>query len=265
MSADADSMTFDLHVHTMASYDSVSDPRRVLQHAKRAGLSGLAITDHDTVRLAIRSVPIARDLGLLLIPGTEIKTDVEDVLALFVEEDVRANTFVEVIEEIHAQGGLALLAHPFRHGGRAEEAHASLVDLVEGQNARYGWHRGYKSNARARGLARSVGRPLSAGSDAHTYAEIGRARLRVPHCSNLEEVRKRLLDGSATVEGTESGPGREVLGQLVKSVKLRRLDVFGMTIARALIITSLRLRGLMHEEGAYERAVGRLRDQYRSI
>ena len=45
-------MKYDLHVHTSFS-DGKYDPKDVVRQAIEKGLSGLAITDHDTVSESI--------------------------------------------------------------------------------------------------------------------------------------------------------------------------------------------------------------------
>lgn len=67
-------MKADLHVHTTAS-DGRLSPAEVIREAAQAGLSHIAITDHDTVDgiLELGSTPLIA--GLNLIPGIEFSTD----------------------------------------------------------------------------------------------------------------------------------------------------------------------------------------------
>lgn len=69
-------MKYDLHVHTNAS-DGVLSPGEVLIKAHEAGLSGIAITDHDTVGALAEAQELARNLGsdFKLIPGIEMNTE----------------------------------------------------------------------------------------------------------------------------------------------------------------------------------------------
>ncbi|MFM8717070.1 MAG: PHP domain-containing protein, partial [Spartobacteria bacterium] len=39
---------FDLHTHTFFSKDACNSPEEMIEAARRRGLSGIAITDHDT-------------------------------------------------------------------------------------------------------------------------------------------------------------------------------------------------------------------------
>jgi hypothetical protein len=61
----------DLHLHTRHS-DGMHPPASVVRMAARAGLTTLAITDHDTVSGLPEAQAAAETLGLRLIPGVEI-------------------------------------------------------------------------------------------------------------------------------------------------------------------------------------------------
>lgn len=60
----------DLHTHTIYS-DGRATPEEIIDHALGLGLRALAITDHNNGRGAREGEPIARERGLLLIPGVE--------------------------------------------------------------------------------------------------------------------------------------------------------------------------------------------------
>ncbi len=63
--------TADLHTHTHYS-DGTDSPRRVVELAKAAGLSALAITDHDILDGYPEARTVAQELGIELIPGLEM-------------------------------------------------------------------------------------------------------------------------------------------------------------------------------------------------
>lgn len=63
----------DMHCHTTAS-DGTFTPRELLLEAKRVGLQGLSITDHDTIDAYQEALPIAEEIGIELIPGIEFST-----------------------------------------------------------------------------------------------------------------------------------------------------------------------------------------------
>ena len=63
----------DLHIHTTAS-DGTSSPEEVVALAAGAGLSAIAITDHDTVSGYEAAAGAAEKAGIEVIPGIEIST-----------------------------------------------------------------------------------------------------------------------------------------------------------------------------------------------
>jgi predicted metal-dependent phosphoesterase TrpH len=166
----------DLHCHTNASFDSLSDPRAVVRAAASRGLTHLAITDHDRIDGALRARDAAPQ-GLQVIVGEEIRTADGDLIALFLEQTVEPHRPVrETIEAVRAQGGLVGIPHPFDRfrGSMLKdprlEAMAQLVDWVETHNARVV---GGSGNERAQQFAREMGLPGVAVSDAHSVLEVG--------------------------------------------------------------------------------------------
>jgi predicted metal-dependent phosphoesterase TrpH len=173
----------DLHCHSTASFDSLNSPGTLVKTARRFGLTHLAITDHERIDGALR----ARDLAavevdgvpLTIIVGEEVRTADGDMLGLFLERAVPPGlSATETAAQIHAQGGLVGLPHPFdRFRGSsgkmaAAEALAELVrevDFIEAYNARAVGG----ANAQAAELAVAQGLPRVASSDAHSPFEIG--------------------------------------------------------------------------------------------
>ncbi|MDR4479163.1 MAG: PHP domain-containing protein [Nitrospira sp.] len=63
----------DLHLHTTHSDGSFST-REVMAFAKQAGLTALAITDHDIVEGIPEAAAIGAELGIEVVPGVEISS-----------------------------------------------------------------------------------------------------------------------------------------------------------------------------------------------
>jgi hypothetical protein len=193
---------YDLHVHTRHSYDAFQSPVRVVSVARRRGLDGVAITDHDAFEGAREAERLAE--GIQVIKGMEIRTrDYDDLLALFVDEPVRARSFADAVAEIHDRGGLAILPHPYRKFDAVPDRVLKLVDAVEGLNARSKpqW------NDEAADLAVTRGLVATAGSDAHTSFEVGKARTHVPGSDGdltASELKRAIERGDVAVRGDES-------------------------------------------------------------
>lgn len=84
----------DLHIHTNHS-DSTLSPEEVVANADEKGLSGIAICDHDSIDGVEPCRLKAEALGIEVIPGIEITTEIEDaeihILGYFV--DTKAGWF----------------------------------------------------------------------------------------------------------------------------------------------------------------------------
>jgi 3',5'-nucleoside bisphosphate phosphatase len=60
----------DLHCHTNCS-DGSASPEEIISLAIQAGLSGLSITDHDSIHAYSTALPVAKALSFLLLSGVE--------------------------------------------------------------------------------------------------------------------------------------------------------------------------------------------------
>ncbi len=95
--------TIDLHVHSNCSDGSMS-PEELMRHAKAAGLSALALTDHDTVDGLERAQKEAQAIGLEFIPGIELSvvSDGEThIVGLYV--DPKEPRFAAALERIREE------------------------------------------------------------------------------------------------------------------------------------------------------------------
>jgi len=196
-------MRMDLHMHTGASWDCLSDPEAVLERALSLGFDRIAITDHDRLDVALR---MAEKYPDQVIAGEEVKTAEKiDVIGLYLTEVIPKGTPArETIERIRAQGGIPYLPHPYAGGkgggGKYADELAPLVDIVEVFNARV--HPG-RLNAPAQDLAERHGKLRGAGSDAHTVFELGGASVTVPEHPNDPAAFLTAM-ASAVVDGTTS-------------------------------------------------------------
>lgn len=167
----------DLHCHSSGSFDSLADPAAIVRAAAARGLTHIAITDHEKIDGALRARDAAPP-GLTVIVGQECRSADGDLVCLFLERSVAPDRpALQTIAEVHGQGGLVGIAHPFdsfrNSTGRAEqvEALASQADWIEAYNARVIGG----GNDRAQAFAREMNLPGVAVSDAHTVLEVGDA------------------------------------------------------------------------------------------
>lgn len=80
----------DLHTHTFYS-DGFYSPVELVSKAKERGLDTISITDHDNLAGIMEAAEAGKKIGVEVIPGLEISTDVNDkeihILAYFFEPD----------------------------------------------------------------------------------------------------------------------------------------------------------------------------------
>lgn len=182
-------LSVDLHTHTLYSKDSLTSLDAMIAAVKRAGLSAVAITDHNQIEGALR----LRDRAPFpVIVGEEILTAEGEIIGLFLRERVPPRLSPEeTIEAIRRQGGLVYLPHPVDLVRRSTILPAALervieqADAVEVINARV---MSAARNDEARLLAERYGLAQGAGSDAHTPSEVGTAYVRIPACDLTDPV-----------------------------------------------------------------------------
>lgn len=174
---------FDLHIHSWYSPDAVNPPEVLIAAARAAGLSGIAITDHDSCEvheyLLEQGLERADGLpvdGFLVLPGIEVSTADGHLLCIGTTlPPLRHHPAIEVFAEIMKRGGIAIPAHPY-DGWRAGISEAILdqlpLEAIEIFNAAV-TSRSY--NEEARSYAERRGIVGTAGSDAHHANAVGTA------------------------------------------------------------------------------------------
>ena len=189
-----DMIRIDCHCHTISSWDAMTDHAGLVRDALAAGLDALIVTDHGTLDGLHRLREI--DTPLRIVPGVEIQTADGELLAYFLEElPPPGKDAAWTIAFIHDHGGLAVLPHPFAvtAHARVKPPHlwtaAAHVDAIEGLNARGEWP---GADAKARELAARLGKPLTAGSDAHLPKCVGRAYLEMPDFDDAADFAAKL-------------------------------------------------------------------------
>lgn len=220
-------MILDLHIHSKYSFDSIMDPKKIIKVAKKRGLNGVAITDHNTIKGGLEAKKINEDPDFLVIVGSEISTEAGDITGLFLKEEIRSRNSREVIEEIKKQGGIVVLPHPYR-GHKLNVELINKVDLIEGFNARSS----KVENEKSGNLAEKYDKPAVAGSDAHFASEIGLGKTII---SSEEGIKRDILNGRTKLEVSQSPAYLQSLSQTIKSIKMKEyrrvpVQLFWLTI-----------------------------------
>ena len=194
----------DLHVHTEYSPDAFTSIKEAIYVAKKRGLDGIAITDHNTIAGVKEAQKIAKELDFLIIPGEEISTKEGHVLALGINKRIKPGlTAKETIDKIHKQKGLAIAAHPYgvilhHHSVRdlIKELNFDAVEVFNSTNI--------IENKKAIEVARELNLVQVAGSDAHISSEIGRAYT-IADCNlNVKSFLAKIKQGNVLWIGKRS-------------------------------------------------------------
>lgn len=94
----------DMHTHSTAS-DGVYSPSQLIDYAIQKGLSGIAITDHDTVDGIEEAIEQADTYdNFILIPGVELSTEYkgDEVHILGYMIDYKADSLLSVLEYLQS-------------------------------------------------------------------------------------------------------------------------------------------------------------------
>ena len=168
-------MKKDMHVHSKYSSDGMMEVKDILRIAKKRGLDGVAITDHNTIKGGLKALELSQNYGLEVSVGAEIMTDYGEVIGYHLNEEIESYEFYDVIDEIKKQGGVVCIPHPFdslrMSSVDSEKVYFQFKDKID-----YLEVNGRSLppfNNKARKFAEEHGFPLVGGSDAHLPSEIG--------------------------------------------------------------------------------------------
>ena len=156
----------------------------------------VAVTDHDSVRGCRATVELASAYpDILIIPGVEISTDQGDVVVLGTYElPPKPWTPEAVADFARSVGGVSIVAHPFRTYGMGERARKYKVDAIEVLNG----GSSKDANDQAKEMAKSLGLPGTAGSDAHQVSELFCVYSKVEASLDVDEVLKAIKKGAVS-------------------------------------------------------------------
>ncbi len=196
----------DLHMHTDHSGDCATPVEVLLATAHEQGLGAIAVTDHNEISGALEARAQAAQTEaarrVKVIVAEEIKTAEQgEVIGLFIEEKIpRGLSLKETVDEIHRQGGLVYVPHPFdrMHSVPDYENLLSIlddVDAIEIFNPRVAIS---AFNDEAARFAAKYRIPSGAGSDSHVAQGLG-------------SVRNRMRDFDGPVEFLQSLRDAEIL------------------------------------------------------
>lgn len=185
-------MLIDMHLHQdRHSFDSHVSLEDIIDEAKRKGLDGICITDHDDLGLReIVSDFYTEDLKIFV--GVEILTTQGDILVIGLDKvPDKMLTPTELLHLGKEQGAVAISAHPYRKNNRGLEDNIyhhhrdadyplTGVEVCNGSTPKH-------LNAQAGETAEKCNLAMTAGSDAHFKERVGLMATYFPYDIETEE------------------------------------------------------------------------------
>ena len=188
----------DLHLHTTYSDDSSIQPKMLVEKlAAHDFIKVAAVTDHDTISgcNAIRQLAASYP-DILIIPGVEISTPNGDIVLLGAEEmPPQPWTVDSVVDFAKETACVSIVVHPYREWGMGDLAREYQLDAVEVLNGASP----SSANKLARDLAKMMGLPGVAGSDAHQPAELCTVYTEIRASLDVDEILKAVKKGLVKV------------------------------------------------------------------
>ena len=181
-------MIIDIHTHTYpGSDDSFLTPEQLVAEAKRLGLDGVCITEHDGFWAAEDIDRLSRTFDFPIFPGCEVTTEDGHLLVYGLRKYIfgmHRSSFVKRL--VDEAGGAIVVAHPYRRTFRPDESETpegydrmldracrndafSLSDAVEVLNGRGS----ERENEFSHRIADRLGMQGTGASDAHRLGDLG--------------------------------------------------------------------------------------------
>lgn len=174
-------MKLDFHLHT------AEDPEDYLEHsaeellhrAHALGFHALAITLHGRVLDDPALFAAARELGIRLIPGAELRLDGADVVVVNLSpaeaRELRSLHDLYAFRQRRGGSALVIAPHPyFVLGGSMGRRLVEYIELFDAIEISHFHTRWFDRNRPAAAVAERFQKPLIATSDAHRLCGFGR-------------------------------------------------------------------------------------------
>ena len=200
-------MLLDMHMHIWpTSTDSHMTLEDAVDQARKLGLDGICITDHDNLDIRERAAEYSKKTGYPIFVGVEILTYQGDVVVFGLDEVPEGMLHVgELLDIVEERGGAAIVAHPFRKNNRGlgdeiRDVYERLagVEVLNGNTP-------IELNTEADDLTRELKLGRVGASDAHYKHEVGRYATKfAAKINSVEELINELRSGNfvpATYEG----------------------------------------------------------------
>lgn len=205
-------MLVDLHLHEKTcSSDSFLSLDEIVSEARRRGLDGVCITDHDSMGLRDYAEDYARRTGFPIFVGVEYFSLQGDITAwgidTFPDHRIDAQDF---IDQVNRSGGFCVSCHPFRNNNRGLEENLGSVQGLHGVEVLNG-STTLEANRTALQWCRRLGLQPIGSSDAHVTKQVGKYATWLPQRVETVEELAALLRSQPVLPAMWNGSGYDVV------------------------------------------------------
>lgn len=190
-------LKIDFHIHTYYSKDSSITLNQVVTFAKKRKLDGVAITDHNTIKGALK----LKTREIFVVPGIEVSTLEGHLLGLNVTKQIPAKLGMEeTIKRIHEVGGVAVAPHPtafYKSPPSRSVDSYDAIEVINSSSIPFSVLTFFDKR-----FAKSLDLPQTGGSDSHYAPEIGMAYTVVEADPEIEEIVHAIKRGATFPVGS---------------------------------------------------------------
>lgn len=224
---DSNTIFLDPHIHSKYSHDAKGSISDIIDYSIKIGLNAIAISDHNTIEGSKRALIESKGKNIIVIPSIEVSTETGHIVALGASKEIEMNLSAQdTIDEIHSQGAIAIVPHPFfryRHGLLKTIENKKLnFDAIEVKNSRY--LSGY-SNKKAKKFAIKNNIPQIGASDAHFIEAIGSCSTKIDMGDfdkiNTKSILESIKMGNSSALGSRTS--LNLIGKEFIHKKLKKL------------------------------------------
>lgn len=187
-------MIIDFHMHERTfSQDSHMNLKEMIFEAKRKGLDGICITDHDEYGLKEYAAKLSAQENFPIFVGVEYLALEGDILAFGMDElPAKHLPAQEFIDWINERGGVCIAAHPFRSNSRGLGEDLLIVRGLTGIEVLNG-STSNAANKMAMEYCERLGLQPIGASDCHNLIALGRYATEVPmECRTVADLVRAL-------------------------------------------------------------------------
>jgi len=213
-----------IHFHSNYSFDSKTSISSIVDFLVNNNLKFALLCDHDTIigSKKLNDEIKKRNLNIEVPISAEYKTSNGDIIAAFIEKEIKSMEFDEFVSEVKDGGGILLFPHPFDNHKSIDKI-VDKIDVIEEFNGRSS----NENNLKSKTLAVKNSKPTYFASDAHTFFSLANVIVAKPSNIGLKQA---LLDNRIQLLSKRNSSYSDLyLSQIIKSFKMKKIKLFLQT------------------------------------